>query len=146
MMPPQPQFRIGKKKEPFPCGSVSPPLYLWLSKETDTSSGQSPRGKLRRFFVCRAPADHTRKLCRFQGEHPSDVSLQRHGRIIRADLRALLEGTTPACPAPYITVARGHRERRRCRVILVQLTPVTWINADQFDFFFFSFKKPKTVF
>lgn len=40
-----------KKKKTFSCGSVPPPLYLWLPKETDTSFSQSCHGKLRRFCL-----------------------------------------------------------------------------------------------
>lgn len=37
------------------------------------------------------------------------MSLWRPESIIQPDWLALLEGMIPACPAPYITVAQGHR-------------------------------------
>lgn len=39
-----------KKNKQF-CGSVSPKLYLWLSKEIDTSSRQSCHRRLKRFCL-----------------------------------------------------------------------------------------------
>lgn len=64
------------------------------------------------------------------------MSLQHPESIIQADWRALLEGMILACPAPYITVAQGHRERQEggpCYPGPVNAGDLDYPNAYRYD-------------
>lgn len=65
-----------------------------------------------RAFVCGALTDHTNKALLFPAQISPDMSVRHTESIIQSDWPALLEGTILACPAPYITLAQGHRGRR----------------------------------
>lgn len=75
-------------------------------------------------FLSRALTDHTNKALLCPTRISPDMSLQHPESIIQHDWLALLEGMILACPAPYITVAQGHRGKGEESVILVELTPV----------------------
>lgn len=63
-------------------------------------------------FVSRALTDHTNEALLCPTRISPDMSLRRSESIIQPDWLALLEGMIPACPAPYIPVAQGHRGKR----------------------------------
>lgn len=62
-----------------------------------------------RAFVSRALTDHTNEALLFPAWISPDMSLRHPESIIQRDWLAVLEGMILACPAPYITVAQGHR-------------------------------------